>query len=1148
MKKYNCFFVLILGFVLLFRWQCKAQQFFVKSYNIEDGLATRNINDACQDQAGNMWFATNAGITKYDGFRFINYDSKSGLPSQAYRKILIDPKGILWAMPDDKQDSIVYLLDNKWEKISPPSREARDYLMNSFDVIYDNNNPVICMGSFDGYYLYKNNTWKHFRISDEPALNYIYTVVAYKNKFYLSTKIGICIVDKEKADWSLTKLLEPYGTDIIAINIENKTNDDPKIWVLSEKWLGYIYKNTFKIITNKFQLPHPSIFYFAYVNSDQFGNVFFGNIWAKYYVSSYSDVPVPMMFDNGFSSHGATSIFIDREQNVWITDTRGINKINNLKIKNYFKKDGMLEDEVTAIAETNDGKIVLGHNNGLSILKPDGTFKTIEFPDLKQNTRRVGDMMKDKTGNIWFASISKGIGKLKPDESITWYSSSTFPVTNVVQQDNTGRIWVGADTDLLYLQDESLIHYKPYNITYNTIRRIFPDDKGGIYLAGSTGLYHIFNGNIVKIPAVADRGASNVFAYCKSKSGIEYVGAMSGLYVIRKGQIEKFKSGDIEINTPVFFIFQDANENFWIGSNSGVYRWDGRQKLDIFNIYNGLAGWETNRAAGIADSKGRVWIGTDRGLTCFEPGYDNVVPSVPEVELLYAEDSKGIQFPLNQKNTIKNSSNTLLFRFRGISFVNEALIEYEYRLLGFDRNWQHISQSQLNNIKYIGLKPGEYLLEVRARNFGGKWSEISRSEPITIKAPYYFTWWFILLAIILLSAMVLAIIRLRVQHLHNFSLKNEIIERKEIERALTESKQKYRDLVELLPETIYEADFSGKIIYLNDAGLKLFGYTNKDLKTEILLDQLVAPESFDNMHQHIEIIYGFVKANRTLMTGITKKGKTFPMSIHTVPVTVNNKCTGTRGVIIDMTEQKRFEEQLHKNAEDLQALNTSKDKFFSIIAHDLRSPFTSFLGFTEILDEEFDTLPEAELKSIVSLMRGSALNLYQLLENLLEWSLLHREITQFEPRVTQLLPLVESCEEVIIHSARKKEITLKTEIPGDLMVVADTHMLMTIIRNLLTNAVKFTHKGGHVSVAAYTSGEQIVTVAVNDTGIGISADLIGKIFRIDSNNKTKGTEGEVSTGLGLILCKEFVEKHGGEIWVESEEGKGSTFFFTLKGA
>jgi signal transduction histidine kinase len=237
---------------------------------------------------------------------------------------------------------------------------------------------------------------------------------------------------------------------------------------------------------------------------------------------------------------------------------------------------------------------------------------------------------------------------------------------------------------------------------------------------------------------------------------------------------------------------------------------------------------------------------------------------------------------------------------------------------------------------------------------------------------------------------------------------------------------------------------------------------------------------------------------------------------------------------------------MQKNAEDLQALNNSKDKFFSIIAHDLRSPFTTFLGFTEILEEELNTLPKDELQSIVTYMRNSAINLYQLLENLLEWSLLHRDVTRFEPEKVRLLPLVQNAANTILDSAKLKDINLSINIPEFLDVTADIHMMQTIIRNLLSNAVKFTPRGGSVQISAYTREEHFVTLAVTDTGIGIPAEMLQKIFQFDANNKTKGTEGELSTGLGLILCREFVEKHGGKIWVESKEEKGSTFYFTVR--
>ncbi len=1129
--------------LLLLSESSVSQQYFVESYTIEDGLHTRNINDACQDSSGIMWFATSYGITKYDGFRFINFDESSGLPMQHYRKILLDEKNVIWATPDLKSDTIVFFKDNKWNKLPPP-KENRNYLINTFAVSYHDNKPVICIGSHDGYYIYKNNTWTRSVISEDENLNYIYTVIAKNQKFYLATKIGICIIDNGKADWSLTKLIEPYGKNVIAIHFENKNTPDEKLWVLSEEWLGYIHQNKFTLVSDKFRLPHPTIFYYSFLNTDKRGNVIFGNIWSKYFISETSDTPSPLMISNGLSSNGATSVFIDREQNIWITDTRGINKINNLKVLNYFEKNGMLEDEVTAIVETNDGKIVLGHNTGISILE-NNIFKRINFPESQINTRRIQDIIIDDKGNVWFISISLGLGRLTADEKITWYHSDKYPTITAIHQDKTGRIWIGADRKLLYFENNELIEFKPFGSDKNTIRKIFSSPKGGILIAGLEGLWHVYNNKVEKIPSPANKIADNVFSYYRDNKGNEYVGTIKGLWIIENGRIEKYRKNGIEINSPLFFITQDKENNYWLGSDQGVYKWDGDSTIITYTIYNGLAGWETNRAAGMPDSKGRIWIGTDRGLTCFEPDYEKVTIPEPHIRFIGVEDSKGTIHDLTAKSTIKYTDNTLIFHFRGISFVNENLIQYKYKLEGFDKNWQEVNQSMLGNIKYIGLRPGKYTFCVMAKNFSGKWSEISRSELITITQPYYFRWWFILIVIIATGIFSYVIFRYYIQKNHNVTLQKEIIERKKIAQALSESKQKYHDLVELLPETIFETDCSGKLLYLNSTGFMLFGHGVADLQHNLTIHNLIAPESSTELDAFITKIHQTLQPGRAIVSGIKKDGSTFPLSVHMVPITESGKCIGTRGIIIDMTEQKRYEDQLQKNAADLKALNTSKDKFFSIIAHDLRSPFTSFLGFTEILDEELNSLSEKEMQVIISSLRTSAANLFQLLENLLQWSLLQREVIKFEPESELLMPLVENCIDVITITATQKEIEIRNEISPDMKITADTHMLQTIIRNLVSNAIKFTARGGYVQITADSSEKHFYTIAVKDTGIGISKERQQEIFRLDANNKTKGTEGELSTGLGLILCKEFVEKHKGKIWVESTEGKGSTFYFTI---
>lgn len=252
-------------------------------------------------------------------------------------------------------------------------------------------------------------------------------------------------------------------------------------------------------------------------------------------------------------------------------------------------------------------------------------------------------------------------------------------------------------------------------------------------------------------------------------------------------------------------------------------------------------------------------------------------------------------------------------------------------------------------------------------------------------------------------------------------------------------------------------------------------------------------------------------------------------------------------VIEDITERKQAEEERKVKNEELLRLNAEKDKFFSIIAHDLRSPFSSFLGFTKIMAEELPTLTLDQIQHIAINMRKSATSLYNLLDNLLEWSRLQRGVTQFRPESFDLMTAVIECIEALREHSDKKDISIFCNIPHDCQVFGDVHMIQTIIRNLVSNAVKYTGKGGQVEISADTTDEGILEFAVKDKGIGLNPEMTGRLFRLDQNINRPGTEGEPSTGLGLIICKEFVELHGGKIRVESTEGKGCNFFVAIPG-
>ncbi len=246
----------------------------------------------------------------------------------------------------------------------------------------------------------------------------------------------------------------------------------------------------------------------------------------------------------------------------------------------------------------------------------------------------------------------------------------------------------------------------------------------------------------------------------------------------------------------------------------------------------------------------------------------------------------------------------------------------------------------------------------------------------------------------------------------------------------------------------------------------------------------------------------------------------------------------------DITERKQAEERIRKSETKLRELNITKDKLFSIIAHDLKSPFNTILGFSDLLVEQVGDNNYEGIDKYAEIVAKSSHRLMDLLTNLLEWSQAQTGSIDFNPKHLDLRLLINECMELFDDNARQKSITIHNNILQETTVFADHSMISSVMRNLISNAVKFTNMGGQIVISAQQTHDE-THISVNDNGIGIEPERISSLFRIDSNTATKGTNKEKGTGLGLILSKEFVERHGGLISVMSETGKGSTFHFTL---
>jgi PAS domain S-box-containing protein len=256
-----------------------------------------------------------------------------------------------------------------------------------------------------------------------------------------------------------------------------------------------------------------------------------------------------------------------------------------------------------------------------------------------------------------------------------------------------------------------------------------------------------------------------------------------------------------------------------------------------------------------------------------------------------------------------------------------------------------------------------------------------------------------------------------------------------------------------------------------------------------------------------------------------------------------NNFKGIVGIMLDITKRKNAERELHESKNHLAELNKTKDKLFSIIAHDLRAPFNSILGFSELLIEDIEKFDLSESKEQLQLINGTTKNTLVLLDNLLSWAKSQTGQLLYEPNRILLSAIIEESMENSMSMAKSKDITIKHFQADKIEVFGNENMLGSIFRNLISNAIKFSHSGSKINIYAIVK-ENNVEVCIADNGVGMNSESLEKLFK-SAITTSKGTAEEKGSGLGLLLCKEFIEKHGGKIWAESHLGKGSKFKFTL---
>ena len=858
----------------------------------------------------------------------------------------------------------------------------------------------------------------------------------------------------------------------------------------------------------------------------------------------------------GFPGNQIVSLFQDKEGNMWFGSyNTGAIKYDGKQFYQYNEKQGLSDKNVLCMLQDANGWMWFGTSGGgISMFDGNNFTQYTEKEGLTNNYVRCS--LLDKQGSLWFGTrdgglvrfngnhfnhythneglgSSKVLNIIQDIHSNLWFGGFSGGVTKFdgkyftrfslkegllndriygILEDIEGNIWFATDgMGVTKFDGKYFYHYtQNQGLCFNGIRNIVQDRNGNLWFGSYGGGVSKFDGkNFVNYSKESGIGSDKVLSMLEDKSGNLWFGTDdNGVTRFDGKTFTQFTIKEGFSHKTVSSIMQDHAGNLWFGtSGAGITRYDGKS----FTTFSETEGLTNNYITSLfEDTHGKIWIGTRLGPNILDPGTLAKKSERPEVPLFknYSYDDGFLGIGCNMGAIFEDRSGIIWIgstnRLTAIHPEAEVkdTVAPNIQLTNIQLFNENIPWVILENKMDTSFALGN---GVRVGNF--KFSSVSKWYflPENLSLAYnnnFLTFNFI-----------------GISQIQNARIKYQY----QLE-GLYEGWSTLTDRTEVSYGNLKPGNYQFNVKAMNSEGI----WSN-----EFHYSFSIRPPWWNTWWFYLLV---FIISGSLIFGSIKWRERSLEQQKHILE----------RKVEEQTFELKQKNEEMFVKNEELQAINSEKDKFFSIISHDVRGPLSSFLGLTELMAEGLQSFTLNEIQQMAGAMKDSAANLFELLGNLLEWAQMQRGMVAFNPEKLVLNDILNETSEIFHQLARNKSIFIKVDIPDNLEVIADKNMLASIIRNLASNAIKFTQKGGKVSINAKTTENNEVEISVSDTGIGMKKSLLSNIFKIDTNTSRPGTEGEPSTGLGLLLCRDFVEKQGGQIWAESEVGKGSTFYFTLK--
>ncbi len=731
-----------------------------------DGLPSSMIRSLAQDSDGRLWILTRGGLASFDGRQVQAVPQVAGVSTRDLVVLTRDARGAIWTVAGGFPLRLLRYDGEEWTAVPSGAklRGAPGERVTSVAVSVGGSADQVVVGTTLALYRLRAGQWLKLGPAEGFTQPPVHGLAAYGEEVYIAARGGLCVLRNSAVNCKLGEISPRLAAPVRALSIERSERVGDRLWLAGSEWIGVFDLASRKLEIVRSGLEIPGAGGAALIGCDGQDGIYFGSTTDGWLLDRTQGEPWGLGVANGLVGNGFTAFLLDREGNVWLGSLRGLNQIASRSFLSYGAAQGLLENEVTAIAEITPERILLGHNHGLTMLSPEGP-RTIPFPRTKREKgtdSRVMQITIAPDGEIVFAAVHRGVGRLLPSGALAWYGAEDgLPEASYsVQFDSTGRLLVAAGAQGLWAREKGRFrridldgHWPGY------VRRVIVLPTGEVYLATQEGVFWSDGGAWHQaFAAQADAGANNVFDVHLDRSGRLLVGTMAGLFQVEGDRLVAVTLGESTLDRPVYLLLEDRTGILWLGTDNGVFLWDG-DRLRHRTVAHGLAGRETNRCASLVDREGQVWIGTESGVSVYRARLDQNRAIVPPIAEISAIEVGSRQYSTDQRIELEPGDNDLFFRVAGVSLNRDSQLLMKYFLEGYDEEWLGPQPLTSAPIRYTNLPPKSYRFQFRVGRGDGTWSANRQSGPIVVGQPLWQKPWLQGLALLLLAGVALALYR-----------------------------------------------------------------------------------------------------------------------------------------------------------------------------------------------------------------------------------------------------------------------------------------------------------------------------------------------------------------------------------------------------